>query len=57
MKQKFTRFVTYLQAFLLGGYFVSEFQFHKPIEPHRWVLTSIFFILFLAMANQNSENE
>jgi len=57
MKQKFTRFVTYLQAFLLGGYFVSEFQFHKPIEPHRWVLTSVFFILFLAMANQNSENE
>lgn len=55
MKQKFVKFVTYLQAFMLGGYFVSEFKFNHPIETYRWFLTSFFFIMFLIILNQNEK--
>ncbi len=55
MKLNFVRVITYLQTFLLGGYFVSQFHFNKPIEPYRWLLTSFFLILFLTIANKENK--
>jgi hypothetical protein len=44
-------FVSYLQAFMLGGYFVSEFKFNHPVEAHRWMITSFFLVMSLIGAN------
>ena len=40
-------FLSYLQAFMLGMYFASEFKFNHPIEGHRWVITSVLFVMIL----------
>lgn len=44
--------LTYLQAFILGSYFVSEFKFSHPIETHRWIITSVLFVMLLIHANK-----
>jgi hypothetical protein len=43
--------LSYLQAFMLGAYFVSQFKFNTPVELHRWLLTSFFFVMSLVGAN------
>jgi hypothetical protein len=43
----FNIFLTYLQAFILGTYFASEFKFNKPVEPFLWIIISILFVLGL----------
>lgn len=48
--RKFLIFLSYLQAFMLGTYFVSEFRFNTPIELHRWMITSFFFVMSLVGA-------
>ena len=42
--------MSYLQAVMLGGYIVSEFKFNTPIELHRWMITSFFFVMSLVGA-------
>ena len=52
----FLIFLSYLQAFMLGTYFVSWFKFNHPVEFHRWVLTSFLFVMSLvAVANNKKE--
>ena len=48
--RRFLIFLSYLQAFMLGTYFVSEFRFNTPIELHRWMITSFFFVMSLVGA-------
>jgi hypothetical protein len=48
--RKFLIFLSYLQAFMLGAYFVSQFKFNTPVEAHRWLLTSFFFVMSLVGA-------
>ena len=48
--RKFMIFLSYLQAFMIGTYFASEFKFNHPIEAHRWLLTSFFFVMSLVGA-------
>jgi hypothetical protein len=49
--RKFMIVLSYLQAFMLGAYFVSQFKFNHPIETHRWMLTSFFLVMTLVGAN------
>jgi hypothetical protein len=49
--RKFMIILSYLQAFMLGAYFVSEFKFNTPVEGYRWLLTSFFFVMSLVGAN------
>lgn len=56
MKNNYVRVITHLQAFMLGGYFTSQFKFDEPIEPYRWVLTSFFFIIFLIISNKENKD-
>ena len=48
--RKLLIFFSYLQAFDLGLYCASEFKFNHPIEAHRWLLTSFFFVMSLVGA-------
>lgn len=46
--------LSYLAAFTLGCYFVSTFgkvPLH-PVEPYRWVLTTLFGIMFYARTKE-----
>ena len=39
-----------LSAFILGAYTMGV-QFNiKPVEPHQWILTSLFGLFFLIIA-------
>ena len=49
--KKFARFASYLNAFVLGMYACSQFRFGTPVEPHRWIITSIVFVFMLSLAN------
>lgn len=40
-----------LSAFNLGAYTYSSLH-GSPIEPHRWVLTTLFMLLFLVSSIQ-----
>lgn len=51
--RKFLIVVSYLQAFMLGGYFVSEFKFNHPVELYRWMFTSFFLVMSLIGVEQN----
>lgn len=53
--RRFLIFLSYLQAFMLGAYFVSEFKFNTPIEGYRWMLTSFFFVMSLIGAETNKK--
>ena len=44
--------LTYLEAFILGTYYVSEVKFNHPIETHRWLITSFLFVMGLIQANK-----
>ena len=55
--RRFLIFLSYLQAFMLGAYFVSEFKFNTPIEGYRWMLTSFFFVMSLVGAETNKRDE
>jgi hypothetical protein len=53
--RRFLIFLSYLQAFMLGAYFASQFKFNTPIEAHRWMLTSFFFVMTLVGAETNKK--
>lgn len=40
-------FLAMLDCFIIGLYASSTFVQNKPIEPHRWVITILFGIMFL----------
>ena len=46
---------SYIWAFMLGGYAVSQFKFDTPIEGHRWMITSFFFVMFIIQAFNTKE--
>ena len=46
---------SYIWAFMLGGYSVSQFKFEAPIESYRWVITSFFFVMFIIEAFNTKE--
>jgi len=38
--------MTYLLAMLMGVYLTKQFIYHDTIEPHRWAITFVLFIMF-----------
>ncbi len=56
MRKNLIKLVTYLQAFVLGGYVTSQYKFNTPIEPYRWALTTFFFLFFLAQSIKEEKN-
>ena len=46
---------SYIWAFMLGGYAVSQFKFDTPIETYRWMITSFFFVMFIIQAFNTKE--
>jgi hypothetical protein len=50
--------LSYTGMFTLGLYASSQFKFNTPIEPHRWAITSLVFVLCLIASNKkDSKNE
>ena len=49
------RLFSYLGAFNLGCYFVSQFKFNEPIALYRWGLTILFFTYFTIAADAEHE--
>ena len=52
MDRKFFRALSYISAFTLGLYASSHFKFNTPIEPHRWAITSLVFIICIYGSNR-----
>ena len=46
------KITSYLAAFDLGLYVATQFKFHQPIELHRWVITSLFFVVMVYFSNK-----
>ena len=40
-------FLSMLDCFILGLYASATFRYNEPIEPYRWVITSMFGLMFL----------
>ena len=55
MKQILFRTLSYLNAFVLGGYVVQQFKFNQPIEIYRWIITSFFFCFFLLLTTKDKD--
>jgi hypothetical protein len=51
--EHFYRVMSYTSIFTLGLYAASEFRYNTPIELHRWVITSFFFLFFLLLSKNN----
>ena len=47
MKKTLFTIGSYIWAFMLGGYSVSQFKFDTPIETYRWIITSFLFVMFI----------
>ena len=47
----FFKILSYVYAFRLGMYATSQFKFFEPIEPHRWAITSLVFIICIYGSN------
>jgi len=37
-------------TFLLGLYCASQFKYHIPIEPYKWVIAYVLLVMYIAMA-------
>jgi hypothetical protein len=55
MKQTLFTIGSYIWAFMLGCYSVSQFKFDTPIESYRWVITSFFFVMFIIQSFNTKE--
>ncbi len=51
MKRIFYRIMSYMAMLVLGMYMSSQFRHNQPVELHRWLLTTMFFLMFLVFAN------
>jgi hypothetical protein len=40
-------FLAMVSCFNIGLYASSTFRYNEPIEPHRWIMTSMFGLMFL----------
>lgn len=47
MKKFGSLFLAMLSCFTIGLYSASEFKYNNPIEIHRWIITSMFGLVFL----------
>lgn len=60
MKKYFYLLGALLGAFVLGIYCTSQFKYNSPIEPHRWVITSLVMIgfagAFIAQTKKDGNN-
>lgn len=50
-------FMAMLSCFTLGLYASSTVTFDKPIELHRWIMTSFFGLMFLGMFLHSYRND
>lgn len=57
MKKYFFLLGALLGAFILGIYCDSQFKFNKPIEPHRWAITSLVMIGFAGAAINQAQKD
>ena len=42
-------FLAMLSCFTIGLYASSTFRYNEPIELHRWIMTSLFGLMFLGL--------
>lgn len=45
----FCLFMALLSAFIYGTYVTSTFAMNKTIEPHRWVITGLFGLIWVGL--------
>ena len=55
MKKTLFTIGSYIWAFMLGGYAVSQFKLEHPIEGYRWVITSFLFFMFIIQTFNTKE--
>lgn len=60
MKDKMTEYgallMSYMGVFTLGAYVCDQFKCGHPVEPRRWILTSIFVIFFFIISRSERKN-
>lgn len=49
IKAYFCLFMAFLSAFIYGIYVTSTFAMNKTIEPHRWVITGLFGLMWIGL--------
>ena len=55
MRNKLLKILPFIGIFTLGLYTSSQFIFNKPVEPHRWLLTTLVTVFFLALADEKND--
>jgi hypothetical protein len=55
MSNKLLKILPFIGIFTLGLYTSSQFIFNKPVEPHRWLLTTLVTVFFLALADEKND--
>ena len=40
-------FLAMLSCWTLGTYSSSTFKYDEPVDPHKWIMTSLFGLMFL----------
>ena len=50
-------FLAMVSCFTIGLYAASEFKYNNPIEIHKWIITSIFGLVFLGYFLQLFKNK
>ena len=57
MKRAGNILIGLIGTFTLGLYVSQHFKYNEPIELRRWILTSLFTLMFLAMGLTKSKDE
>jgi hypothetical protein len=55
MKKTLFTIGSYIWAFMLGAYAVSQFKFDTPIEGYRWGITSFLLVMFIVATFNTKE--
>jgi len=55
MRNRLLKILPFIGVFTLGIYSSSQFMFNKPVEPYRWVLTTLAIVLFLSLADEKND--
>ena len=50
-------FLAMLSCFTIGLYAASELKYNEPIDLHRWIMTSLFGLMFLWYFLTNYKNK
>lgn len=56
MKKVIYTILSYLSAFIYGGYTYGYFHGHKP-QIRQWLITGVFSIMFYLMAKEEREKQ